>query len=183
MTIKLRRGFKTEAEQLAVEIRQDLGLDVDSPLCPWKLAEHLSIEIHTLGSIRDREPNAYSYLSTVGREYFSAVTLFGGSTGNIRVIYHNEFHALPRQRSNLAHELAHAILLHTPTEIFCCDPTAEEEAKWLGPALLVPRGAAVRLAINRVSPSAAAETYGVSVDLMRMRLNVTGAIRIASRSA
>lgn len=182
MAFRFRRGFKTEAESHALELRKELKLPDHSPICPWKLAEHLEIPVHTLRSIRDVEPEAYSYLSGVGHEYFSAVTLFGGTHGRTRMICHNQSHAKTRQRANLAHELAHAILLHPPTAMFECDLETEEEAKWLGPALLVPQPAAIKIAFASDAIDVAADNYGVSEMLMRMRLNVTGANNIARRS-
>lgn len=182
MAFRFRRGFKTEAEGHALELRGELNLADHAPICPWKLAEHLEIPVHTLRSIREIEPRAYAYLSGVGHEYFSAVTLFGGKHGCTRMICHNESHAKTRQRANLAHELAHAILLHPPTEMFECDLETEEEAKWLGPALLVSQPAAIKIAFASEPIDVAAANYGVSEVLMRMRLNVTGANNIARRS-
>lgn len=179
--MKLRRGFKAEAEQHASELRSELGLTGDAPLCPWRLAEYLEIPVKTLATISVLEPEAVKYLLGAGREHFSAVTLFRDSRGMGRIICHNDSHALTRQRSNLAHELAHAILLHPPTAMFDCDPIAEAEAAWLGPALLVPSDAARKIAVNGFDYDEAAKAFGVSVDLMRMRLNVTGATAIANR--
>lgn len=177
----MRRGFKKEAEQHAIELRRELELADVAPLCPWRLAKHLEIPIHTLATVTAFEPDAVDYLRGRGRKHFSAVTLFGGNHGLSRVICHNEVHAPTRQRSNLAHELAHAILLHPPTVMFECDPESEAEAAWLGPALLVPSAAAIKIAMDGTNYSDAADTYGVSPDLMRMRLGVTGAIVIAKR--
>ena len=39
----LRRGFKTEANDIAREIRQELGLGLADPLDPWVLAAQLEI--------------------------------------------------------------------------------------------------------------------------------------------
>lgn len=177
----MRRGFKKEAEQHAIELRQELKLAADAPLCPWRLAKHLEIPIHTLATITEIEPDAVAYLLGLGRTHFSAVTLFRGKHGLSRVIFHNESHAPTRQRSNLVHELAHAILLHPPTVMFECDPESEAEAAWLGPALLVPSAAAIKIAMDGTHYSDAADTYGVSPELMRMRLGVTGATVIAKR--
>lgn len=179
--MKLRHGFKTEADKIAVELRSELELTADAPLCPWTLAHHLEIPVYTLAAAQKHEPRAVSYLLSKGSKHFSAVTLFGGRHGQSRFICHNESHALPRQRSNLAHELAHAILLHPPTLIFECDPMTEEEAKWMGPTLLVTAAAAKKIAIDAIDFSTAAERYGVSVDLIRMRVNVTGGTVIAKR--
>lgn len=65
--------------------------------------------------------------------------------------------------------------------MFACDPEAEAEAAWLGPALLVSSPAAIKIAVEGIDHADAAEAYGVSLDLMRMRLGVTGATTIAKR--
>ena len=57
----------------------------------------------------------------------------------------------------------------------------EEEAKWLGPALLVSEEAALRIARGKIPIDAVAAEFGVSAALLRMRLNVTGAQKRAAR--
>jgi hypothetical protein len=41
----LRRGFKTEANDIAREIRGELGLRDVEPLDPWKLAAALEVRV------------------------------------------------------------------------------------------------------------------------------------------
>jgi len=52
-----------------------------------------------------------------------------------------------------------------------------------GGALLVPEPAAVRIARQRIPLGLAAGAYGVSEQLMRWRLQVTGAAKRAERTA
>jgi len=59
----------------------------------------------------------------------------------------------------------------------------EQEAAWLGGALLVPEPATVRIARQRIPLGLAAGVYGVSEQLMRWRLQVTGAAKRAERTA
>jgi hypothetical protein len=64
------------------------------------------------------------------------------------------------------------------------DPTLEEEANWLGPALLISDEAAVYIVRQRMSLHDASNFYGVSEKLLTMRLNVSGALlRVARRGA
>lgn len=112
-------------------------------------------------------------------------TVFGGVK---RAILHNDGNAKTRQAADISHEIAHAVLGHPPEALFDgngkrkINAIAEEEAKWLGPALLVSEEAALLVAKSGRPVAEAAEEYGVSVALMRMRLNVTGAVRrIAGR--
>jgi hypothetical protein len=51
----------------------------------------------------------------------------------------------------------------------------EEEADWLGPAILVSEEAALRVAREGIPLVTAAELYRVSEQVMRFRLNVTAA--------
>lgn len=177
----LRRGFKTEANSLAVALRTELRLDAHAPLCPWKLAKHLEVPVHSLSDVEPLEPVAVRYLRTKGKHAFSAVTIFVGRHGRRRVIFHNDGHATSRQTANLAHELAHAILGHPPTPPFAHDPVAEEEAKWLGPALLIPDDAALHIVRTKMPEPEALSLYGVSPALLRMRLNVSAARKRISR--
>lgn len=183
MTFK--RGFKTHANRIALEVRDELGLEDASPLCPWSLAEFLGIPVVSLRSLKQGAPaiaGHVDYLATRGSQGFSAMTVFRGPR---RLIVHNDAHAPTRQRSNLAHELAHALLLHPPHPPFCedgqrvYDRVLESEAGWLGPVLLVPNEAARWAAARELTEQHAAQHYGVSVDLMRFRLRMSGATRIA----
>jgi len=180
------RGFKTRANQLALEVRDGLGLEHASPICPWSLAEFLGIPIVSLRSLKQGAPaiaGHVDYLATRGSQFFSAITVF---REHRRLIVHNDSHAPTRQRSNLAHELAHALLLHPPHPPFCengkrvYDRVLENEAAWLGPVLLVPNEAARWAATCDLPESEAARHYGVSGDLMRFRLRMSGAVRIAA---
>jgi Zn-dependent peptidase ImmA (M78 family) len=113
------------------------------------------------------------------------VTIFEGMR---KTIWHNDGHALVRQRSNLAHEIAHAMLFHTPgsdpdpVRARPWDRNAEEEAQWLGGALLVSDEAAFALAYAETDTITGANRYGVSTEMLVYRLNVTGALIRAARS-
>lgn len=176
--MKLRRGFKTEAESIAREIREELGLTSIERLDPWLLAEHLAIPIVPLSTLAHVVPDAVRHFQLSGRGAFSALTVFEGTK---RMIVHNDAHSEERQASNLGHELAHALLLHPPTpplnEHGCrnWDQEIENEANWLAGALLVPEEAALFIARNGWSVTTAAKEYGVSKAMIRFRLNVTGA--------
>ncbi|MDB4614256.1 ImmA/IrrE family metallo-endopeptidase [bacterium] len=180
--MKLRRGFKSEANAISRELRAELNLEKHDPLCPWELADYLEISISPISSLATAAPSAIDYLMGSGSKFMSAVTIFGGRHGLLRHVYHNDGHARTRQAANISHELSHAILGHPPTEMFSPDPVAEQEAHWLGPALLVSEEAATRIAYRGIEVPEAAEAYGVSKSLMQMRLNNTGALIRAQRS-
>jgi Zn-dependent peptidase ImmA (M78 family) len=182
--VQLRRGFKAEAETIAREVRADLGLAEHAPLDVRRLAEHLAIPLLPLNACRQEEPAAVRHFRIVDTGAFSAGTIFRGRR---RLIVFNDAHAVTRQASDLAHELAHALLQHAPgaaLDNFGCrvwSDTYESEADWLGGALLVPELAALLVARSKQPVSEAAATYGVSQPMMQYRLNVTGAFRRAGR--
>lgn len=183
----LRRGFKTEANRTSREIRAELGLAADAPLCPCLTAKHLEVPVLKLSAFEKQHPNAIRYLaSAAGQDEFSAITV---CIGTLRVIVYNDGHSPARCAANIMHELAHLLLMHPPHPIFGekgrrhFDAVLEDEANWFGPALLVSDEAALAVAKRTISIRSAATEYGVSPKLMQMRLNVTGAQRRISRAA
>jgi Zn-dependent peptidase ImmA (M78 family) len=185
--MKLRRGFKTEANSYAREFRTELGKKPHEPLCPWQLAELLEIPILKLRDLYDDAEEAVSDLITIAQDEFSAVSVFNRRK---RLIVHNDSHHPYRQAANIAHELSHAVLMHPPTPPFNDDgkrnysaeiKSLEEEANWLGPALLISEEAALHIVTQKIGSHQAAQLYGVSEKLINMRINVIGAKRRASR--
>jgi Zn-dependent peptidase ImmA (M78 family) len=185
--VTLRRGFKTEANDLALEARDDLGLLAYSPLCPFALAENLHIPVFSLEALLTCDAGLakpVALLVDTHREAFSAITVFNRRR---RCIVHNHRHSPARQRSNIAHELAHALLMHPPHPPTCSaggrvyERELEEEASWLGPVLLVSNDGARWAMAKGLSLFAAAEHFGVSEELMEFRLRMSGARRIHRR--
>ena len=183
----LRRGFKTEANRTSREIRAELNLAEDAPLCPFLTAKHLEVLVVKLSAFEKQHPIAVRYLtSTAGQDEFSAITV---CIGALRVIVYNDGQSPARCAANIMHELAHLLLMHPPHPL--CgekgkrhfDAVLEDEANWFGPALLVSDEAALAVARRAISTKSAAAEYGVSAQLMQMRLNVTGAERRISRAA
>ena len=173
-----RRGFKSEANTIAREIREELGLTMLDALNPWILADHLDVPVTPLSDFGADAPNAVHYVQNVEVEVFSAVTVFDGPRRNI---VHNDAHSLGRQASNLTHELGHALLLHDPTPALdgrgcrLWNQNIEDEAQWLAGALLVTEEAALWIARGGITLPAAAAHLGVSRSMISYRLNVTGA--------
>lgn len=183
----LRRGFKSEANAYAREFRRELALSPDAPLCPFALARLLDVETFPLSHFSDEAGPAVAYLtSEVGQRDFSAVTV---CLGNKRLVIFNDGHSDPRVVADVAHELSHIILHHPSKPTFDStgsrhyDAGREEEANWLGPALLVSEEAAILVARQGLTLALAAKDYRVSVELMRMRMNITGAYRRVRRAA
>ncbi|MDE0268075.1 MAG: ImmA/IrrE family metallo-endopeptidase [Acidimicrobiaceae bacterium] len=178
--MKLRRGFKKEASELAEEVRGELRLGPFDCLDPRRLAQHLEIPIIPLSEYSDICKDA-QYLFSIEPDAFSAVTVFDNHQ---RLIMHNDSHSVPRQNSNLAHELSHGLLLHEPaaaldkkTGCRIWDPTNEEEADWLAGELLVTNKMALAVARGRFTPQHAMTKLCVSRQMLEWRLNMTGAFK------
>jgi hypothetical protein len=177
----LRRGFKTQAELISVAVRAEIGLSPADPLDPHRLAEHLGIPVAMLEGLRPRAPEAVDHLLGEGVRCFSAATVFRGTR---RMIVANPAHPPGRQANSLAHELAHVLLEHQPGPAIdtlgarVWPGEHEEEADWLGGALLAPREGilAVMIRCDR-DVAAAAAHFGVSTELMTWRYNQTGVAR------
>lgn len=173
----LRRGFATEADWYARKFREELGLKSHDPLCPFKLAKHLEISCIALSTIKGCEEAVKYLLSKTGRKEFSAIAA-PRETG--RMIIFNDSMATVRIISSVSHEIAHIVLGHTPIDLSLAaegghfNKQDEAEAERMGPAFLVSYEAALHVAKNYSKISEAAAEYEVSVELMRMRLNLTG---------
>lgn len=179
----LIRGFKSFAKRLAAEVREEIGLRPTQPLDHLVLADHLGIPIQRMSDYLEECPSLH-YLATQGQKHFSAITLFDASW---RKIIHNDTHAPCRQKSNIAHELAHALLQHPPAPPLNdkgarnYDSQIEGEAHWLAGELLVTDSAALHVVKNEIEVDVAAEQYGVCPTMLRYRLQVTGAKKRMSR--
>ena len=180
----MRRGFKSEANAIAREVREELSLSRTSPLNVWRLAGHLNIPVIPLSSFRGRAPKAAELFLNGGAGSFSGVTVFRGSK---RTIVFNDAHILGRQASDIGHELSHGLLLHTPSSAVdgrgcrLWHRNIEDEANWLSGALLVPEEAALLIVRRGWSLSEAAGKYGVTQAMVRYRINVTGARKRVQR--
>jgi Zn-dependent peptidase ImmA (M78 family) len=179
----MRRGFKTEARALAQEVRAELKLRALDPLNPWALAENLAIPVWRLSDYQATIPGAVERLTGADAGAFSAMMAF---VGQHRVIIHNDSHAITRQRADIAHELAHALLLHEPHRVLDgktpdFNELQEAEASWLGASLLVTDKACLLLCRRGVSTTAAADRMGVSEPLMRWRINSIAARKRIAR--
>jgi Zn-dependent peptidase ImmA (M78 family) len=182
----VRRGFKSCAEQIATEIRGELGLSENSRLNTSILAEHLAIPVFTIRQVAGCDPqNSFAhFFSVIDPDSFSAVTVFCGYK---RFIVHNENHHPHRQSSNLAHEISHSLLEHEPTPVADSDgkrfwnTEVEQEATWLGASLLVPRSGALEMIKSQLTIAKIASHFGVSESLCEWRVRQSGVDKQAER--
>ena len=179
----LRRGFVGEANDIALSIRNELGLVASAPLNPWVLAEHLDIPVVGMNSFSNEAASAVIHFSRRSQSDFSGATVFDGLS---RMIVYNDSHSHGRQANDVSHEISHALLHHQPSpaldDLGCryWDGSIEDEAKHLGGVLLVPQEAALSIARRGLTEQAAALEYGVSRSLITYRMRKTAArVRVA----
>jgi|SRR6185437_7628497 len=187
--MKYRRGFKAEAERIALDVRSELGLSATDPLDVFAVAEHWGIPVIRMSALADKHgTNGFRMLfRTREQDSFSAVTIFNG---HVRFIVHNDSHHPYRQSSNIAHELSHCMLEHQPTSLRdhdsgCRDwnATYEAEADWLGGTLLIPREGGLYYVKGGWEIREIARHFRVSEQLARWRINQTGTLQHAQRFA
>ncbi len=177
----MERGFKSRCENLALQVRSDLGLNKVAPLPAASLAEHLGVQLWSPQDIHGLSSEALQQLGK-DKDSWSAVTV--AFDGTEAVIYNNR-HAKNRQSSDIMHELSHIILNHKPIEMMLFskdldivlrdyDEDAEEEAIWLSGCLLLPREALLHIRKQMMDELTATDTYQVSSTLLRFRMNMTG---------
>lgn len=181
----MRRGFKSEAERLAIQVRDAMGLPPTAEGDPFRIAQHMQVTVRPADELVDR--GRLEELAAIQSDAFAAAT-FRLPSGKV-VIVTNPLNAPGRVNSDLAHELAHLILNHRPRRMesiegmrfFTCDQEQEEEANWLGGCLLLPRALLLREARIGASPEQIAAKYSVSLPMARFRLNASGVLIQVSR--
>lgn len=185
-----KRGFKTKAENLAVELRQKLGIHPCAPLSSFKLAEHLNVSIFCVSDIVEDKVDLKKIMgNTLVSHEFSGVH-FTNADG-INIILHNGNHSEVRKESNIMHELAHIICKHAVPNEYLDIPIAfgmryyceehEEEAKYLGGCLQITRAGLLWAVKKSMNIDEIAKYFTASVDMVKYRLNITGVAKQISR--
>jgi Zn-dependent peptidase ImmA (M78 family) len=177
----LERGFKAWCERMALSLRSELDIAAEAPLAANRLAEHLDITLKTLRDFPEMPGDVVSQLTVADPSGWSAVSFdLGGAT----TIIHNDRNSAGRQSSDIMHELAHVIRGHEPSQLILSDSfdfamrsydsKQEDEANWLGWAILLPRPALGRCADLGMSNKEIALEYTVSEQLVAFRRRITG---------
>jgi len=178
----LKRGFKSWADKKAIEYRKLLGKKYFDLLSARELANYLEIEIITPRQIPGLKSDDASILLNDDHNSWSAITIKNHS--NSFIIISNPTHSGKRQESDLMHEIAHIVCEHKmekiklrtdfPYPLRDYNTQQEEEAKWLGGCLQIPRNALVHMLYKGLDISELSEHFGASLDMVRYRINITG---------
>lgn len=178
--MSFRRGFKAEANRVAVRVRQKMGLAPHEPIDPAALCALLDIELIRMS---DLSCDCSAFMGS-GQSVFSAVTV---PCGHRTAIVHNDKHHPYRQRSNICHELAHCLLGHpcgpplNADRERIRDSGIEAEANFLAGALLLTNEGALHVLTQGLQP-VAQRLYGISKAMLEYRLGISGARTIAART-
>ena len=175
MLAKFRRGFKAKAERYAEGLRKSLDLSPLAPIPVLELANLLGVRVFNFSDFPGPAP-AHKHLSQISALCFRV--------DRHCVVIVNDTHSKGRINSSLCHEFAHLLLGHEAeviaiTEKGCrnFDSEKEREADWLSGCILIPEKAAHRLVFDDRPQDQIALEYGVSLDMLKYRLNVSGAYK------
>lgn len=179
----LRYGFKIWAENSALGIRRRLGLKPIDPLDMRDLATHLGVRVIKPEDVPGLEEAVLNRLLKEDPSSWSAVTI---RTEKQTIVVVNSTHSPARQASNIAHELSHLLTGHDGSKtgitegghlLAGYDRQQEDEAGWLAGCLLLPREACMHIKRQGLSVEASTAKYGISPEMLRFRLNASGAER------
>jgi Zn-dependent peptidase ImmA (M78 family) len=181
----LRRGFRAEAERIAVGVRKDLDLLPVDALPLQEAAQARSITLVSASELVDSKRLAE--LENIQAFAFSACTF---DIDGRSIIVFNPIRSEARHKSDVAHEFSHLLLEHELTEMRevagvpfrICRADQEEEATTLGGTLLLPRPLLLEAVGRGMGVDDIASEYGVTLEMARFRLNTTGVTRQVDRA-
>jgi hypothetical protein len=165
----------------------ELGIPSDTRLNVQKLAQHLGIVVRSADELVPM--SELKKLDEIQPGCFSAATIHLPN-GKVVAVTNPLNDSIARRDSDLAHEFAHLILEHQPSQVdrigeltfFDCDPEQEEEANWLAGCLLLPRPLLLAAARQGLTAEQIAEANSVSIQMARFRLNTSGVYFQVKRS-
>jgi Zn-dependent peptidase ImmA (M78 family) len=181
--VLLPRGFKAQAERIAIDFRSQLNLKGHDPLSAFDLANHLKIPVLTpidLGMSKDevhklqKDSSGWSGLTMKDKE-------------GKDLIIHNGAHSPTRQQSNIMHELAHIICNHKLPEpkiiagstlpLRKYDGVIEEEANYLGGNLQITRIGLLWALKKGMTVDEIGNHFMASQAMVNFRIRITGVNR------
>jgi Zn-dependent peptidase ImmA (M78 family) len=179
--VVFRRGFKSQCERRAVEFRRDQKCAEFDPLSAKTLANSLDVAVWSTNEVEGLSLDHLKVLNDPDDDSWSACTL---RISNRNLILIKDIQSEGRKNSVIMHELSHIILGHELAEAMTSedgslvpasfDQEQEDEADWLGGALLLPRAALVKVLYDNRTTRWVCDEYGVSAEMLRWRLRMTG---------
>lgn len=173
----MQRGFKSYAEDLAIQVRKEMGIPAHGRLCAFELAEFLGIPTLAFSTLID----GARALGVTDKQLIALQAEVHGlciPMGTGRAILYNDNNPPARQQSDVAHEASHILLRHPLTDLMSVGERSKEleaEAAHLSGALLLPLPAALRILREKMPMDEAAAEYGISAKMVTYRCNASGA--------
>ena len=182
----LRRGFKAEAERIAIDIWKEMDLSPGDSMSAVNLAKHIGCIVKSADELVDKAK--LHRLKLIQDDAFFACTF--KIPGNRHAIVFNPLMKAKRRNSDIAHEVSHILLDHRLSRLerlgevafLSCDKQQEEEAAWLSGCLLLPRPALVHDFSRGMTSTTISDRRNLSTSMIDYRVRVTGVKRqIAAR--
>lgn len=177
----LHRGFKSQCERRSTELRKRLGHGPADPLSAIDLANHTGVTVWSANQVDGLSKMDLEQFTKKDKEGWSAFTL---RIQNKHLIVFNPSQTLPRVNSVVMHEISHVMLGHELTSVGLTedghlmpsnyDQDQEDEANWLGGALLLPRPALLAIRRAGLTDEQAKIEYQVSGQMLTWRFRMTG---------
>lgn len=177
----LKRGFKSQCERRAVELRKTHGLEATDPFPAAKLATALGVTVWRERDMRNLSSADLKQLTVDDADSWSAFTLRSNTK---HLIVYNSSQTDYRVNSVVMHELSHIMLGHELTSAGLTDDghlipatydqDQEDEADWMAGTLLLPRSILLKIRRDRMSDEAAIHFFQVSSDMLTWRFRMTG---------
>jgi len=177
----MRRGFKAQAEKLALKHRSKLGLSEQDKLDPMAFLKSIGILVWKPSEIPRVNPSHLHQLTVVDPDSWSGMTL--KENGRTLIVI-NPTHPVTRQANTLMHEWSHIELRHKPSRadrseggiLLLSDypPDLEDEADWLAGCMLAPRDGLLHHCRRLMSTNNVAAHFGISTQLANWRIGKTG---------
>lgn len=180
----LWHGFKQYAVDLGLKIRTELGLSAFDRLDADKLADRYRVTVVSFDQV-NCSPETLQHFTC---NQWRSLSGFAIPVDGMMAVALNPSHTEARTRSTFTHEISHVVLNHESkvrlTRDDNCiygDVDQEDEARWLGAELLLPREAAKRAVLRDITEDQVRERFGVSRELARWRMNICGGKNIRRR--
>jgi Zn-dependent peptidase ImmA (M78 family) len=180
MIEELPDEFRAGCEEIALELRREVGLGSQDRLDPRDRAQDMAIDVFTIERFHELHPEAVDQLAKHDAEAFDAMVVFHGTRCLILV---NPSQTPEEEALSIAHEIAHIELEHERLKAPLFDeagrrrswhPQEEAEAEYLARTMLVPKSAIEPiLARYGGNVGKAAVHFGVSVGLLCQRMEET----------
>ncbi|WP_420334934.1 ImmA/IrrE family metallo-endopeptidase [Roseibium sp.] len=180
----MRRGFKSQAEKLALKHRANFGLGPHERLDPKAFLKSNGILVWEPSDVPGIDSAHLHQLTVVDPDSWSGVTI---RIEEKTLIIVNSTHPDGRQANTLMHEWSHLELKHKPNRADRSDGgllllsdyprEMEEEADWLAGCMLLPRDGLLHHCGAGMDAQRVANHYGVSRQLASWRIGKTGVNR------